>query len=239
MVCPEVRNIAISKGFAKFRKPGITGQNGIWRRYPGKSRPRQKFTERIIRNNKPPMDLCHICHIRALRAEEYGRLKEFLYEAIFLPDGAQPLPREVTDDPSLRIYWEGFGREPDDRALCAEAKGQIIGAIWCRMLPEGVRACGSADTGAGSGGSCGLQGARDRESIDRADARGAAGCRICAGLAGRAAGQPGTSALSPVRIRSHPGDSRRVHHGQIAAVESTTPRKHAQQPEALRTGRGE
>ena len=80
------------------------------------------------------MDLC--C-IRALRAEEYGRLKEFLYEAIFLPDGAQPLPREVTDDPSLRIYWEGFGREPDDRALCAEAKGQIIGAIWCRMLPEG------------------------------------------------------------------------------------------------------
>ena len=87
MVCPEVRNIAISKGFAKFRKPGITGQNGIWRRYPGKSRPRQKFTERIIRNNKPPMDLCHI---RALRAEEYGRLKEFLYEAIFLPDGAQP-----------------------------------------------------------------------------------------------------------------------------------------------------
>ena len=83
------------------------------------------------------MDLCHICHIRALRAEEYGRLKEFLYEAIFLPDGAQPLPREVTDDPSLRIYWEGFGREPDDRALCAEAKGQIIGAIWCRMLPEG------------------------------------------------------------------------------------------------------
>ena len=79
------------------------------------------------------MDLC--C-IRALRAEEYGRLKEFLYEAIFLPDGAQPLPREVTDDPSLRIYWEGFGREPDDRALCAEAKGQIIGAIWCRMLPD-------------------------------------------------------------------------------------------------------
>lgn len=77
-----------------------------------------------------------LCHIRALRAEEYGRLKEFLYEAIFLPDGAQTLPREVTDDPSLRIYWEGFGREPDDRALCAEAKGQIIGAIWCRMLPE-------------------------------------------------------------------------------------------------------
>lgn len=134
MACPEVRNIAISKGFAKFRKPGITGQNGIWRRYPGRSRPRQKFTERIIRNNKPPMDLCHI---RALRAEEYGRLKEFLYEAIFLPDGVQPLPREVTDDPSLRIYWEGFGREPDDRALCAEAKGEIIGAIWCRMLPEG------------------------------------------------------------------------------------------------------
>ena len=180
------------------------------------------------------MDLC--C-IRALRAEEYGRLKEFLYEAIFLPDGAQPLPREVTDDPSLRIYWEGFGREPDDRALCAEAKGQIIGAIWCRMLPEGFGHADKADAGAGSGGSCGLQGARDRESIDRADARGAAGGRICAGLAGRAAGQPGTSALSPVRIRSHPGDSRRVHHGQIAAVESTASKTHAQQPEALHTGR--
>ena len=80
------------------------------------------------------MDLC--C-IRALRAEEYGRLKEFLYEAIFLPDGAQPLPREVTDDPSLRIYWEGFGREPDDRALCAEARGRSSVQSGAGCCPRG------------------------------------------------------------------------------------------------------
>lgn len=127
----EYRNL---KGFRPVPETRNYGPEQDMEAVSGRSRPRQKFTERIIRNNKPPMDLCHI---RALRAEEYGRLKEFLYEAIFLPDGAQPLPREVTDDPSLRIYWEGFGREPDDRALCAEAKGQIIGAIWCRMLPEG------------------------------------------------------------------------------------------------------
>ena len=232
MACPEVRNIAISKGFAKFRKPGITGQNGIWRRYPGRSRPRQKFTERIIRNNKPPMDLCHI---RALRAEEYGRLKEFLYEAIFLPDGAQPLPREVTDDPSLRIYWEGFGREPDDRALCAEAKGQIIGAIWCRMLPEGF---GHADRRTPELALAVLAAYRAQGIGSRLIGQMLEALRVCTGLAGRAAGQPGTSALSPVRIRSHPGDSRRVHHGQIAAVESTASKTHAQQPEALRTNRG-
>lgn len=178
-----------------------------------------------------------LCHIRALRAEEYGRLKEFLYEAIFLPDGAQPLPREVTDDPSLRIYWEGFGREPDDRALCAEAKGEIIGAIWCRMLPEGF---GHADRRTPELALAVLaayraQGIGSRLIGQMLEALRDAGYAQLSLAVQQATRHIGSIA---VRIRSHPGDSRRVHHGQIAAVESTASKTHAQQPEALRTNRG-
>ena len=37
--------------------------------------------------------------IRKIRPEEYGLLREFLYQAIYLPEGAEPPPRSVVDLP--------------------------------------------------------------------------------------------------------------------------------------------
>lgn len=51
--------------------------------------------------------------IRPLCLYETGLLKDFLYEAIFVPDGVEPPPKEVINLPELRLYIEDFGR-PDD-----------------------------------------------------------------------------------------------------------------------------
>lgn len=74
--------------------------------------------------------------IRELRGTEYPLLKEFLYEAIFVPEGMGPPPRSILDGPELQVYISGFGTQPDDRALCAEVNGTIVGAVWVRIMDD-------------------------------------------------------------------------------------------------------
>lgn len=50
--------------------------------------------------------------IRPLQANESCLLRDFLYEAIFLPPGVVPPPREVLDLPELKIYIKDFGQTP-------------------------------------------------------------------------------------------------------------------------------
>jgi len=64
--------------------------------------------------------------------EEFPLLSGFLYEAIFIPEGAAPPPRTVLLSPPLRDYVAGFGSRRDDRALVAEAAGRVVGAVWVR-----------------------------------------------------------------------------------------------------------
>lgn len=74
------------------------------------------------------------CFIRNMQPEEYGLLKDFLYEAIFRPQGAPAPPYEIVYHPALRLYHEGFGSEKQDLALCAECRAEVVGAIWCRCM---------------------------------------------------------------------------------------------------------
>lgn len=74
--------------------------------------------------------------IRPMRPDEYPLLDNFLYEAIFLPEGVEPPPRDILLDPALQIYVQGFGTEPYDRCLCAEADGKVIGAVWIRLMDD-------------------------------------------------------------------------------------------------------
>lgn len=71
--------------------------------------------------------------IREIMPAEYALLSEFLYEAIFLREGETPPPRSIVNEPELRIYYEDFGK-PDDRCLCAEKDGKVIGAVWVRNI---------------------------------------------------------------------------------------------------------
>lgn len=47
--------------------------------------------------------------IREIRKDEVELLKDFLYEAIFIPEGVTPPPRSILDQPELRVYIDDFG----------------------------------------------------------------------------------------------------------------------------------
>ena len=72
--------------------------------------------------------------IRQMYPNEYPYLKEFLYEAIFQKDMGNLLPKEIINKPDLKIYIEDFGQK-HDHCLCAEASGEIFGAVWTRIIP--------------------------------------------------------------------------------------------------------
>ena len=57
--------------------------------------------------------------IRPMSPAEYPLLREFLYQAIFIPEGVTPPPREIILRPELQLYIADFGCSPHDRAFCA------------------------------------------------------------------------------------------------------------------------
>lgn len=74
--------------------------------------------------------------IRGLRAEETQMLENFLYEAIFIPEGVTP-PRSIVRDPSLSCYIDAFGSGACDHALAAVLQdGTVAGAVWTRLLAD-------------------------------------------------------------------------------------------------------
>ena len=74
--------------------------------------------------------------IRPIRKEEKPLLRDFLYNAIFIPEGVTPPPMSIVDDESLQIYIRDFGLLPDDRCLVAELNGKVVGAIWSRIVND-------------------------------------------------------------------------------------------------------
>ena len=74
--------------------------------------------------------------IRKMAVEEYPLLNDFLYEAIFIPDGITPPPRDIIASPELQIYVDRFGTSKDDFALVAEVEEKIVGAVWVRIMND-------------------------------------------------------------------------------------------------------
>ena len=74
--------------------------------------------------------------IRPMREEEYPLLTDFLYEAIFVPEGEEAPPRSILERPMLRASIEGFGTSEHDKALVAEVDGKIVGAVWSRIAQD-------------------------------------------------------------------------------------------------------
>ncbi|MEZ7549941.1 N-acetyltransferase family protein [Streptococcus sp. 20925_1_22] len=74
--------------------------------------------------------------IRSLKPEEIPLLEEFLYQAIFISQDLVPLPRSILKEPELEMYIKDFGQQPDDWALAAEVNGQLVGAVWVRIMKD-------------------------------------------------------------------------------------------------------
>lgn len=74
--------------------------------------------------------------IRPLAPSESPLLNDFLYEAIFIPEGVPAPPRSIINDESLQVYIRDFGTKPDDRCLIVETDGRVVGAIWSRIMND-------------------------------------------------------------------------------------------------------
>ncbi len=74
--------------------------------------------------------------IRAIRADEYALLEDFIYEAIFIPEGVSKPPKSIINQPDLQIYIKDFGKLPDDKCFVAEVDSKVVGAVWVRIMDD-------------------------------------------------------------------------------------------------------
>lgn len=74
--------------------------------------------------------------IREMLKEEYSLLEDFLYEAIFIPEGISAPPKSIIMQPELQVYINDFGRKKDDTAFVAEVDGKAAGAVWARIMDD-------------------------------------------------------------------------------------------------------
>ena len=74
--------------------------------------------------------------LRKLRKDEIGLIEEFLYEAVFIPEGVEAPDRSIIDQPELAIYYDGFGQGKADNCIVAEVGGSVVGAVWTRIMND-------------------------------------------------------------------------------------------------------
>lgn len=76
------------------------------------------------------------CSIRPLPPKGYPLLDNFLYDAIFIPEGVEPPPFEIIKQPDLQVYVENFGTRHGDAALAAVHNDRIVGMAWARIMND-------------------------------------------------------------------------------------------------------
>ncbi len=74
--------------------------------------------------------------IRPITSREYSLLDDFLYEAIFIPEGVEAPSNDIIGAPELQVYVESFGTRDGDICFVAEVSGRVIGAVWVRIMND-------------------------------------------------------------------------------------------------------
>lgn len=74
--------------------------------------------------------------IRELTKSEYTVLNDFLYEAIYIPEGVEAPSKNIIKVPELQVYVSDFGDGKADRALLTEVDGKAVGAVWARIMND-------------------------------------------------------------------------------------------------------
>ena len=74
--------------------------------------------------------------IREINEDEYNVLEDFLYEAIFIPEGVEKPSRDIIKNKELQIYIDNYGNNKDDNCLVALDDDRIIGACWTRIMND-------------------------------------------------------------------------------------------------------
>ena len=75
-------------------------------------------------------------NIRKISEGEHSLLQDFLYEAIFVPEGVPAPPKSIINQPELQVYIADFGKKKDDISLVAEVDKKVVGAVWVRIMND-------------------------------------------------------------------------------------------------------
>ncbi|MGN0319308.1 MAG: GNAT family N-acetyltransferase [Lachnospira sp.] len=75
-------------------------------------------------------------NIREMKNQERSILEDFLYEAIYIPEGFETPDRSIIYQPELQVYISDFGCKEDDICFVAEVEKGIIGAVWVRDMND-------------------------------------------------------------------------------------------------------
>lgn len=74
--------------------------------------------------------------IRPIIYSEYIFLDDFLYDAIFIPEGVTPPEKSIIQQPELQKYIADFGKDKGDYCLVAEVDKALVGAVWVRIMDD-------------------------------------------------------------------------------------------------------
>jgi ribosomal protein S18 acetylase RimI-like enzyme len=73
--------------------------------------------------------------IRPLTAADEPFLWEMLYQALYVPEGAEPLPRDIVKRPEICRYVQNWGNSDDIGFIAiGEVEQRPMGAVWIRLL---------------------------------------------------------------------------------------------------------
>lgn len=75
-------------------------------------------------------------NIRTISETEKSLLQDFLYEAVFVPEGVPAPPKSIINQPELQVYIADFGKKKDDIGLIAEVDKKAVGAVWVRIMND-------------------------------------------------------------------------------------------------------
>jgi ribosomal protein S18 acetylase RimI-like enzyme len=82
--------------------------------------------------------------IRSLTVADQTFLWDMLYQALYVPEGADPFPRDVVRLPEISRYAEDWGRL-DDLGFVAVINETCVGATWIRLLKGANKGYGYVD----------------------------------------------------------------------------------------------
>ena len=74
--------------------------------------------------------------IRAIKENEIVQMEGFLYDALFVAEGELPFSYDIIYKPELQVYIKSFGSRPSDICLVADNNGQLVGAVWGRIMND-------------------------------------------------------------------------------------------------------
>ncbi|MFN7944225.1 MAG: N-acetyltransferase [Blastocatellia bacterium] len=84
--------------------------------------------------------------IRPLAQADEPFLWQMLYQAIYVPPGADPVPPEIVNEPEIARYVQHWGRDGDEGFVAIdEMTRQAFGAAWMRLFTAADKGYGYVD----------------------------------------------------------------------------------------------